>query len=62
MKRTSIFLDEAIHEVLRRLAFERRLTIGELIRRATMEWLEREGELPKKGRKRNRSGKRDGGG
>ncbi len=34
MKRTMVFLDDAQHEGLRRLAFERRCTMAALIREA----------------------------
>ena len=42
LKRTTIFLAEEHHEALRRLAFERRTSMAELIREAVLEMLEME--------------------
>ena len=42
LKRTTIFLAEEHHEALRRLAFERRTSMAELIREAVLEMLELE--------------------
>ena len=42
LKRTTIFLAEEHHEALRRLAFERRTSMAELIREAVFEMLEME--------------------
>ncbi|OGN98540.1 MAG: hypothetical protein A2Y58_02915 [Chloroflexi bacterium RBG_13_51_52] len=40
LKRTTIFLTEEHHEELRRLAFERRTSMANLIREAVLEMLE----------------------
>jgi Arc/MetJ-type ribon-helix-helix transcriptional regulator len=40
LKRTTIFLTEEHHEALRRLAFERRTSMANLIREAVLEVLE----------------------
>ncbi|MBI4304487.1 MAG: hypothetical protein HY665_09160 [Chloroflexi bacterium] len=40
LKRTTIFLTEEHHETLRRLAFERRTSMANLIREAVLEMLE----------------------
>ncbi len=42
MKRTTIFLTEEQHESLRRLAFEKRTSMAELLRQAALEILEDE--------------------
>ncbi len=42
LKRTTIFLTEEHHEALRRLAFERRVSMANLIREAILEMLELE--------------------
>lgn len=42
MKRTTIFLTEEQHERLRRLAFERRTSVAQLLRDSAMEILEDE--------------------
>ncbi len=40
LKRTTIFLTEEHHEALRRLAFERRVSMANLIREAVLEIIE----------------------
>jgi Arc/MetJ-type ribon-helix-helix transcriptional regulator len=45
LKRTTIFLAEEYHEALRRLAFERRTSMAELIREAVLEMLEDEKDI-----------------
>ncbi|MDP2936761.1 MAG: hypothetical protein Q8O86_09760 [Dehalococcoidia bacterium] len=45
MKRTTIFLTEEQHERLRRLAFERRISMAGLLREATLEVLEDEEDI-----------------
>jgi len=42
LKRTTIFLAEEHHEALRRMAFERRTSMANLIREAVLEMLELE--------------------
>lgn len=44
MKRTTIFLPEALHEALRTRAFEGRTSLAEEIRRAVELYLVREGK------------------
>jgi len=45
LKRTTIFLTEEHHEELRRLAFERRTSMANLIREAVLEMLEDEEDI-----------------
>ena len=45
LKRTTIFLTEEHHEELRRLAFERRTSMANLIREAVLEMLEDEEDV-----------------
>lgn len=45
LKRTTIFLTEAQHEGLRRLAFERKTSMAKLIREAALEILEDEEDV-----------------
>ena len=45
LKRTTIFLTEEQHERLRRLAFERRVSMARLLREAAMEILEDEEDI-----------------
>ena len=43
MKRFQILLDEKLHNRLRREAFKRRATISALVRKAVLEWFDRQG-------------------
>lgn len=45
LKRTTIFLTEEQHERLRRLAFERRTSMAQLLREAALEILEDEEDI-----------------
>lgn len=45
MKRTTIFLTEEQHERLRRLAFERRISMAGLLREAALEVMEDEEDI-----------------
>ena len=45
LKRTTIFLTEEHHEVLRRMAFEQRTSMANLIREAVVEMLEDEEDV-----------------
>jgi len=45
LKRTTIFLTEAHHEELRRLAYEKRTSMANLIREAVLEMLEDEEDI-----------------
>jgi Arc/MetJ-type ribon-helix-helix transcriptional regulator len=45
LKRTTIFLTEEHHEELRRLAFERRTSMANLIREAVLEMLENDEDI-----------------
>ena len=45
LKRTTIFLTEEQHEMLRRLAFEQRTSMAKLIRDAALEILEDEEDI-----------------
>ena len=45
MKRTTIFLTQGQHERLRRLAFEKRKSMAELVREAVLERLEDEEDV-----------------
>jgi len=45
LKRTTIFLTEEHHEALRRLAFERRTSMANLIREAVLEIMEDEEDV-----------------
>ncbi len=45
LKRTTIFLTEEQHERLRRLAFEQRTSMAQLLRNAALEILEDEGDI-----------------
>jgi len=45
LKRTTIFLTEAQHEGLRRLAFEKKTSMAKLIREAALEILEDEEDI-----------------
>jgi len=52
-QRYQIHLDPDLHETLRRVAFERRLTMSQIVRWAIRDWLKAEGETakPRKGKK-----------
>jgi hypothetical protein len=45
LKRTTIFLTEEQHEILRRLAFERRSSMASLLREAALEIIEDEDDI-----------------
>ena len=45
LKRTTIFLTKEQHEMLRRLAFEKRTSMAELVREAVLERLEDEEDI-----------------
>jgi Arc/MetJ-type ribon-helix-helix transcriptional regulator len=45
LKRTTIFLTKEQHEMLRRIAFDRRTSMSQLIREAAMEILEDEEDI-----------------
>ena len=45
LKRTTIYLTEEHHEVLRRMAFEQRTSMANLIREAVLEMLEDEEDV-----------------
>ena len=49
-RKTMIYLEEAIYERLRRLAFDERISMAEIIRRALDEYLKKN---PKKGDEQN---------
>lgn len=52
-RRYQIHLDPKQHDMLRRLAFERRTPVSVLVRTAIEAWLKREGKRPaRKGRAR----------
>ncbi len=45
LKRTTIFLTAEQHEGLRRIAFEQRTSMAELLRNATLQLMEDEGDI-----------------
>ena len=55
LKRTTIFLTEEHHEALRRLAFERRTSMANLIREAVLEVLELDEDEKEAGKAANES-------
>lgn len=57
LKRTTIFLTEEHHEVLRRMAFERRTSMANLIREAVLEMLEDEEDIREIAKAKKEGGK-----